>query len=219
MWISIPLFMFLGLLTIPLPLKLRYRFIRLWSKQQLWWLKVLCNIDYQVTGLENIPDAAAIILCKHQSTWETLALQSIFPHQVWVLKRSLLWVPFFGWGLALLKPIAIDRQGGRKSLKQLVEQGVEHMQQGRWIVVFPEGTRVAFGSTGEYHIGGAFLAQQSAKPVVPVTHNAGKFWGKRKFIKQPGTIQVHIGKPINTAGRKAKEINQEVKEWIEGEKL
>jgi 1-acyl-sn-glycerol-3-phosphate acyltransferase len=173
------------------------------------------GLRYRVEGRENIPAGNAIILAKHQSTWETLAMQQVFPPQVWLLKRELLKIPFFGWGLALLEPIAIDRNAGRKALKQLAEIGKDRLGQGLWVVVFPEGTRTAFGDKGQYQVGGAYLAEKSGYPVVPVAHDAGRFWPRHSFLKYPGEIRMVIGKPIESRGRKAGEINREVEEWIE----
>lgn len=207
----------LSLLTFPLPLNWRYRFITSWSRFIIWWLKITCRVHYRIEGRENIPSEAAIIMSKHQSTWETLILQIIFPQQVWILKRELLKVPFFGWGLAMLKPIAIDRKGGRKAVEQLLEQGRAHLQAGRWIVVFPEGTRVPPGKKGRYALGGAILAEQTGAPIVPVAHNSGYCWRKKQFIKQPGTITVRIGAAINPKGMSANDIIRQVEDWIETE--
>ena len=178
-------------------------------------LEVLCGIHYQVRGQENIPTGAAIILSKHQSSWETYALQLFFPAQVWVLKRELMWVPFFGWGMAALKPIAIDRSSGSKAVKQIIEQGKQRLADGIWVTIFPEGTRVAPGKSKKWGIGGAILAEHSGYPVVPVAHNAGEFWGRRQLIKKPGTIQVIIGPPIESKGLKAAEINAKAQAWME----
>lgn len=205
----------LVVLTFPLPFQLRYATARNWARLNLWALRVICHIDYEVRGREHIPDQASIIFCKHQSTWETMALQAIFPPQVWVMKRELLRIPFFGWALAMLEPIAIDRSAGRQAVTQLVEQGKQRLAHGRWVVVFPEGTRVAPGSRGRYKIGGAVLAEQSGALVVPVAHNAGVYWPRHSFIKHPGTIQLVIGPPIDTQGKRAADILQQAEEWIE----
>lgn len=206
----------LCLLTFPFPFETRYNFIRRWAQFNLWWLKKTCGLDYQVSGKENIPSTNAIIFCKHQSVWETLALQNIFPPQVWLLKRELLWIPFFGWGLALLEPIAIDRKSRREAMRQLLEQGKKRLEDGRWVIIFPEGTRVAPGQKKAYQKGGAILAEKTGYPVVPVAHNAGEFWPRRSFIKRPGTIQLVIGPPIETKGKTYQEINREAEAWIEG---
>lgn len=198
----------------PAPFFFRSRLARGYAFFIISSLDFFCGIDYTVSGRENIPEGAAIILSKHQSTWETYALQLFFPAQVWVLKRELLWVPFFGWGMALLKPIAIDRSSGRKAVNQIIEKGKKRLDKGIWVIIFPEGTRIAPGQHKRWGIGGAVLAETSGYPVVPVAHNAGEFWGRRSFLKKPGTIQVVIGKPIEVKGLKAAEINQKAEEWV-----
>jgi 1-acyl-sn-glycerol-3-phosphate acyltransferase len=151
----------------------------------------------------------------HQSMFETLALQKLFYPQTWVLKRELLWVPLFGWGLAMLAPIAIDRKAGRKAVRQVIDQGKARLDAGLWVVIFPEGTRVAPGAKGRYGMGGALLAEHSGYPVVPVAHNAGWYWPRRGFLKYPGTIRMVVGTPITSAGKTAAEINAEAEAWIE----
>jgi 1-acyl-sn-glycerol-3-phosphate acyltransferase len=158
-----------------------------------------------------------VVLAKHQSAWETLAFQEIFPPLVWVLKRELLRIPFFGWGLAMTSPIAIDRAAGKEALKQVTDQGKDRLAKGLWVVIFPEGTRHKPGAKGKFNIGGAFLAAHSGATVLPVAHNAGEFWGKNAFLRHPGTITVSIGKPIEAAGMKAAELNSQVESWIEQE--
>lgn len=174
-----------------------------------------CGLSHEVSGLENIPDEAAIIMCKHQSAWETLALQLIFPPQVWILKRELLWIPIYGWGLAAMNPIAIDRSSKMRALKQIVRQGCERLQQGLWVVIFPEGTRVAPGEKGKYQPGGGMLAEKSNFPIVPIAHNSGYFWPKNSFRKWPGSIRMVIGPTINPQGKSASEITKQVEAWIE----
>ena len=214
--VTIPVFALLTLLCFPFSFRIRYAVATRWARLNLWWLATICGLRYRVTGAEHIPNDTAIIFSKHQSTWETLALQKIFPPQVWVLKRELLWLPFFGWGLAILGSIAIDRKAGRKAIEQLVEQGRQRLDTGRWVVVFPEGTRMAPGQKGRYRIGGAVLAEQTGHPIVPVAHNAGEFWPRRGFIKRPGVIQVVIGPTIQSQGRTAADILKEAEDWIEG---
>lgn len=189
-----------------------------WGLSNLFFLKWICGLEYKVTGIENLPDStAAIIMSKHQSAWETIAFRGIFPaNQAWVLKRELMFVPVFGWALATVQPIAIDRKSGSKAAKQVIEQGVERLNQGRHVIIFPEGTRVAPGESKRYGIGGALLAAKVTQfPVIPVAHNAGVFWKRRGLIKLPGTIEVIIGKPINTEGMSAKEIINQVEKDIE----
>lgn len=214
-----PPFSLIALLTFPLPVLLRFRVISYWSRMALWLLRVLCGIRHEVRGREHIPVTPAIILSKHQSAWETLAFQQIFPPHVWVMKRSLLLVPFLGWGLAMLRPIAIDRGAGREALKQVTDQGRDRLKRGLWIVIFPEGTRVLPGQIGRYGIGGAWLATHAGAQVVPVAHNAGEFWGRNTLRKFPGTITMSIGAPIDPAGMKPSELNEKVQAWIETEML
>jgi len=216
LWASLPLFAPLTLLLLPFPFPLRYRFASQWARFGLWWLETTCRLHYRVEGREHIPDRPAIAMSKHQSAWETLALQMFFVPQVWVLKRELLWVPFFGWGLATLRPIAIDRKAGRRAVDQVVALGRQRLEDGCWVVIFPEGTRVPAGHRRRYRMGGAVLAAHTGYPVVPVAHNAGEFWPRRAFVKHPGTIQLVIGPPIKTLGRSAAEINADVEGWIEG---
>jgi 1-acyl-sn-glycerol-3-phosphate acyltransferase len=215
MIISVPFYAFVGILFLPLPFPQRYGYFRRWGVIMVWLLGVLCKLKYEVTGRENIPKGAGIIFSKHQSAWETFALQQFFPPQVWVLKRELFWVPVFGWVLFLLGSIGIDRKSGRKAVNQIVVQGIDRLQKGRWIVIFPEGTRVAPGKRKRYGIGGAVLAERSGYPVVPVAHNSGEYWPRRGLLKKPGTIKVVIGEPIDTKGLRAEEINKIAEEWIE----
>jgi 1-acyl-sn-glycerol-3-phosphate acyltransferase len=188
-----------------------------WAISNLWLLEKICGISFIVEGQENIPEEPCVIMCKHQSTWETLALQAIFPPQVWVLKRELLWIPFFGWGLAALNPIAIDRSAGRKALQQVIEQGKVRLQSGAWVVIFPEGTRIASGFMGRFGIGGARLAVEAGVSVVPVAHDAGKVWPRHGFLKTPGVIKIIIGAKITTQDKLAAEINKEAYHWMEGQ--
>lgn len=212
-----PIYASMVLFIFPLPPHTRYRVGTGLAHSTLWLLRVICGIRMEVRGAENIPKEPCIVMCKHQSAWETFSLQLVFPDQVWVLKRELLWLPFFGWGLASLSPIAIDRGKGKQAMKQLVEQGRDRLARGFCVVIFPEGTRTAYGTRGKYKPGGAVLAEGTGAPVVPVAHNAGKFWGRNSFLKHPGTIIMSIGQPIDSRGLKTDEINRRVEEWIESE--
>ena len=215
MFSSVLVYAPLSLLTFPLPPLARYRFISQWARFHVWLLGALCGLRYRVEGREHLPrPGTAIILAKHQSSWETLAFQQIFPPQVWVLKRELLWLPLFGWALAMLNPIAIDRGAGRKAVKQIVDQGRQRLQTGRWVVVFPEGTRMSPGQHRRFGIGGAALAAESGYPVVPVAHDAGHYWPRRGFLKTPGTIRVLIGPAIDSRGKSAEEINRLAEAWV-----
>lgn len=211
-----PPYALLALATVPLPRLVRYRIISGWPQAMVWLAKVLLRIDYRVVGAEKLPKTPAIILSKHQSAWETLAFHAIFPPQVQVLKRELLWIPFFGWGLALTSPIAIDRSSGVRALKRLAELGRTRLAQGFWITIFPEGTRTLPGKRGKYHLGGAWLAVNCGAPVVPVAHNAGLVWGRKAFLKRPGTVTVEVGSPIDSRVHTPESLNAKVEEWIEG---
>ena len=157
------------------------------------------------------------MLAKHQSSWETFFFLQLFPPQVWLLKRELFRIPFFGWGLAMLRPIAIDRADKLSALRQLVQQGRERLARGLWIVIFPEGTRTRPGEVLPYARGGALLAVKTNTPVLPIAVNSGYFWPRDTFLKRAGTITVSIGKPIDPKGMKPEELNQHVQNWIESE--
>ena len=219
MWAFTIPFTIISILTFPLSALTRYKIISLWAKTILFWLKISCNITFKVNGLENIPKKPFMILSKHQSAWETLAFQKIFPPQVWVLKRELLWIPFFGWGLAMTSPIAINRKAGKKALEQMLWQGIDRIKKGFCIVIFPEGTRIKPKEIGKYHIGGAWLANKAKINIIPVAHNAGYFWPKNSFLKKPGEITVSIGLSINTSSITPEEANKIAKDWIELEML
>lgn len=212
------IFGFTCLLTVVLPYRMRYRFITYWSACNLWWLRITCGLKYQVIGKENIPDHPCIVMSNHQSTWETMAIGPIFPPLTWVVKRELFFVPVFGWGLALTQPIALNRSAGRKAVDQLVEQGVKKIKKGRWILIFPEGTRTPPGTKRKFKIGGAMLAEKSGAPIIPVAHNSGTFWARKQLTKKSGTIKMIIGQEIITQGKTAEQINQEVSAWISAQR-
>ena len=198
-----------------LPYKPRYHLIAGWAYMMRWWLKVTCNLTHRVSGMENLPSEPHVMLAKHQSAWETIMFQTIFPPQAWVLKKELLKIPLFGWGLMASRPIAIDRSQNRKALDILVKQGTEKLAEGRSILIFPEGHRMAPGESGKYNPGGAMLAVKAGVKVVPVAHNAGLFWKRRGFLKYPGVIDLRIGPAIDTTDKKPRQVNEEAKAWIE----
>ena len=212
--ISTVVFALLAPLTAPLPYRARYRFITRWSRLNLWWLGVSCGLRFIVEGARHLPREPSVVLCRHESMWETLALQTLFAPQTWLLKKSLLRVPFFGWGLALLRPIAIDRGSGREAIRMLVREGARALDDGAWVVVFPEGTRLAPGERRGFHRGGAFLAARTGRAIVPVAHNSGDFWRRRRFIKRTGTIRLVIGPPIPPGGASPTELNRRAEEWV-----
>ena len=207
----------LAIILMPLPAVTHSRIVSGWAFVSMWWLALTCGLRYRVIGAHNIPQQSCVLLSKHQSAWETIAFQVIFPPQIWVMKRSLMWIPFLGWAFAALRVIAIDRGAGREALKQLLSQGKKRLAKGLWVVIFPEGTRIAPGKKGKYHIGGAWLAVDSQALVVPVAHNAGEFWQRNAYIKTPGVITVSIGEPISPKNKTPEQLNQMVEQWIEGE--
>lgn len=207
---------FVCVASYPLPIHYRCEVVMTWTRSIIWLLKVICRVDYRIEGLDNIPKGInGIVMSKHQSTWETFFLPGLFNETAIILKRELKWIPFFGWGLAVTDPIAINRSDKSSAMSQIIAQGRKFLSAGRWILVFPEGTRVAAGSVGKYRLGGARLATETGYPIFPVAHNAGRFWPRRKFIKYPGTIQVVVGPMIETKGRSAEEVLNQTKSWIE----
>ena len=204
----------LVLITFPFPRSIRDWVISSWARFNIWTLGLICGLKFRVQGLDNIPDRPSIIISNHQSAWETLCFQLFFPPLSFVLKKQLLWIPFFGWGLAAYRPIAINRSKKMRALDQLIKQGKQRLEEGRWLVIYPEGTRMLPGHPGKFQIGGAMIAARTGAPIVPVAHNAGVFWPKRSFLKYPGSIDIVIGPTIETGGRKPREINQQVEAWI-----
>ena len=212
-----PIIAVLMALCLPFSQNLSYRVARIWNLGMIAWLRITCGIRYRVVGAENIPSTPAIVMSKHQSSWETIFFVILFPRQVWVLKRELLRLPFFGWGLAMLGAIAIDRSAGQTALAQVEQQGRDRLGRGLWVVVFPEGTRVAPGQVRPYGSGGAWLATHTQTAVLPVAHNAGELWPRNSFLKYPGTITVSIGPVIHPDGMTPRELNERVRDWIETE--
>jgi 1-acyl-sn-glycerol-3-phosphate acyltransferase len=212
-----PPYALLVMLCFPLPHRLRRQSVVPWVTMATWLIKHLLRIDYRVLGLENMPDRPSVILAKHQSAWETIVLQMIFPWTLFVWKSELKRLPFFGWALAATPMISIDRAGGKESLRQLVEQGRMRLSQGYWVIIFPEGTRTPVGSHRRYKIGGAHLAVETGAPAVPVALDSGEFWSRRAFIKYPGTVTVSIGPAIDPAGLTAEDVNARAEAWMESE--
>jgi len=199
------------------PAPLRYRLMRPWNWLAVHWLRITCGVHWTIEGEIPHDGFGGVVLAKHQSTWETFIFPVLFDGPAFVLKRELMRLPIFGWGLAVNQPIAIDRSAGRDALRQLLEQGSERLKQGRWVIIFPEGTRTPVGERGKYKPGGALLATQNAARVLPIAHNAGCAWPRGAFIKTPMTITLRIGPIIETQGRKASEVNAEVEAWIEAQ--
>jgi len=198
-----------------LPFPKRFILARVWARTLLTMLRWTCGLDYRVDGAENIPAGAHVALWKHSSSWETFAMVAVFPRQVWVLKRELLWIPFVGWGIRQMHAIAIDRRSGHSAVSQVVEQGLRRLEEGDWVIIFPEGTRMPPGQTRKYGVSGALLAAQAGRFVVPVAHDSGFYWPRRGLRKRPGTIQVAIGPPIAATGRDPRDVNADAQRWIE----
>ena len=205
-------------MLLPLPFQGgAHKMAQVWVRILNWSLKHIIGLNYTLSGAENIPDHPAIICAKHQSGWETLALQEIFPPQVYVAKRELFKIPFFGWGLKLVKTIGIDRSNSREANKQLLEQGLARKNEGYWITIFPEGTRLPPGEKGRYKLGGARMAKMFEMDIVPVAHNSGEFWPRNSFLKYPGTVSVIIGKPIAHNNGNEAELMAQCEQWIESQ--
>ncbi|WP_235557199.1 lysophospholipid acyltransferase family protein [Methyloglobulus morosus] len=205
----------LVLLGIIFPFNIRYRIGKGWAETVLKLAEIFCGVRYEVEGLEHINiNSGAIVLSNHQSAWETLAFRCFLPPQTSLFKQSLLWIPIWGWAMATLKPIAIDRDSKHSALRKLISRGTEALKEGLWVIVFPEGTRMSADKLGDFSAGGAMLAQKSGYPVVPIAHNAGLFWPRYSFIKYPGTIKVKIGPYVESKGRKAADINKEAEDWV-----
>jgi 1-acyl-sn-glycerol-3-phosphate acyltransferase len=206
------------LMLAPAPLHWRYRFATGWTRFMIGCARWVCGIRWQLQGAEHLPDGPAILLSKHQSTWETFFFVSYMPRELcYVFKRELLWLPFFGWGIGLLRMIHIDRSRGRDAFESVVTQGQRKLAEGRWIIMFPEGTRIPRGQRGRYKTGGTRLALRTGAPVVPIAVDSARAWPKRPWIKQPGLITVSIGPPIDPQGHDPDSLMQAVESWIEAE--
>jgi len=215
LFLSVPFYACAAFAAALLPGITPYGVARSWAKSVLVLLRVLCRLEHRIDGLEHIDGANCVVLLKHSSAWETIAQFVIFPRQTWVMKRELLWVPILGWVLMMLEPIAINRKGGRSAVEQVLRLGEQRLRDGYWVMIFPEGTRVAVGQKRRYGISGALLASTTGVPVIPVAHDAGSYWPRRGLLKLPGKIKVAIGPRMPTAGRDAREVNAEVEAWIE----
>lgn len=181
----------------------------------MFWLRLCCGLGLEIQGRDNLPkDGAYVVVANHQSEWETLYLQTLIRPMCSVLKKELLKIPFFGWALGLLDPIALDRSKRRGALKQLLTQGKERLQDGTPVLIFPQGTRVPVGKMGKFNKGGAMLAASAGVPIIPLIHDAGRLWPGKSFIKHPGKVQVHVGEPIATEGRSVDEIHADVEAWL-----
>ncbi|MCF8198552.1 MAG: 1-acyl-sn-glycerol-3-phosphate acyltransferase [Sulfuritalea sp.] len=201
----------------PLPHHMRRRSVVPWVNFTIWLVKHVLGIPYRLVGAENIPDHACIVLAKHQSAWETLMLQEVFKDTVFVWRKEIKYLPFFGWALASIPMIETDRTATKTTLKRLVEQGRDRLDNGYTVIIFPEGTRSQPGSKNRYKVGGAHLAVETNTQVIPVALNSGEFWGRNALFKRCGTVTVSVGPAIDPTGLSASEITQRVEAWIEAE--
>ena len=198
-----------------LPAKARFHFIiGAWTRMALAWLAWCCGIRAEVQGRENLPQEPCVLLVKHQSTWDTLFVQTLVRPQTTLIKRELLWIPFFGWAFAVTRPIAIDRKAPRQAYRRLLEQGAQRLASGMSVTLFPEGTRVPWGEQRPFQPGGAALAARAGCPVVAVAHDGGRYWPAHSFSKRPGTVRVRISEPIPATGKKHSEINELAETWM-----
>jgi 1-acyl-sn-glycerol-3-phosphate acyltransferase len=211
--ISLILITLIGFLLVFSSYPTRQKFLSQWARFCIWWLKVTVNIQTKVIGQENIIKSSSIIVSNHQSTWETLAFQTIFPAHTWVLKRELLWLPLFGWSLALLKPIIINRGDKLNAIKKVINQGADRLKKGISVVIYPEGTRQPYGELGAYQNGGSAIAKKTGHSITPVYHNAGRLWPKGSFLKKPGVITVVIGEAIPNSNLKTSEVTDQIRKW------
>ena len=197
----------------------RSKLIAGWAIFVTWWLRVTCGVKHEIKGIENISEWPCVFACSHQSTWETIATQTFLPPLAWVLKKELLNIPFFGAGLRATGPIAIDRSQHKKALDQVIEQGIEKFAEGRHVLIFPEGTRTPYGTKGRYKKGAAKLARAANVPIIPIAHDAGKYWSSTSLWIKPGTIRCIIGPEISTLNKTDNEIMGEIEQWIDAQGL
>ncbi|MEM9300941.1 MAG: lysophospholipid acyltransferase family protein [Pseudomonadota bacterium] len=203
-------------LLFPLPFHVAHRASNVWTRFFVWFSRTIGGVDCRIDGIERLPGGPCIFFSKHQSAWETLAFQALLPPYVWILKREALWIPFFGWGLSALRPIAIDRSARGAAVRQIRDQGIERLDAGLSVLIFPESTRMPPGKTRRFGLGGAVLATESGYPVVPIAHNSGSFWpARRLLIERAGTVDIVIGEPINPTGLTPEALNERVKGWID----
>ena len=212
---SLPIIYLISVLSGSLPPLRRYFIISRWSCFMVIAMRWLCGIRYRVIGQQNLPAEPFVILSRHESTWETMAYQLIMPPVAFVLRQNLLNIPFWGWGLRYMSPIAINRESGREALRKIRKQGRQRLQEGFVVVVFPEGTRMAPNERRDYHPGGAWFAKQAGVPIVPVSVNSGRCWPKGSFFKRSGLITVNIGPAFSATSMTISKINHKAQDWIE----
>ena len=216
-WIAVVVFTPLVILGSLFGHRSAFTVVRGWALLALFFIEKVCGLTYRLEGEENFPDEACVVFMKHSSVYETLVQLVLFPMQCWVLKRELMWLPFFGWAVWTLKPIAIDRGKGSTAVKQVISQGIKRLAAGITVIIFPEGTRMAVGETRRYGISGTLLAQEANTKILPIAHNAGHFWPRQHNAIEPGVVTFVIGEPIDPAGREVREVNLEVQNWIQAQ--
>lgn len=215
---AIPFFV-ISMLALPMPPKRRSWMIAGWARFVAWWLKVTCGLDHRIINPENIPQQPCVFASNHQSTWESLVTQTFLPPLAWVLKKELLKIPFFGWGLWATRPIAIDRNDHDSAREQVIRQGLDKIAEGRHVLIFPQGTRIAYGKVGKYKRGAAMLARQASVDIVPIAHNAGKYWERNSWWIKPGTITCIIGPKISIRDLDDDQATSAIKDWITEQNL
>ncbi len=197
------------------PNKLAYKCAQSWAVINLAWLRLSCGIHGEIRGADNLDlSQPALVLANHQSTWETMFLLAKMPKMSWVIKQELLNIPFFGWGMRQTHPIAIDRSAGSSAMEQILENGKKRMDEGNWVCLFPEGTRVHPSKKVRFKAGGVKLAIHADRPIYPVAHNAGECWPRDGLLKTPGKITVSIGPRVDVTGKTTEQVMQEVESWI-----
>ncbi len=215
---TIPFF-FVSMVALYTPPRRRSKLIAGWAKFVTWWLKVTCGLTHTLEGVENLPEQPCVLACAHSSTWETITTQTFLPPLAWVLKKELLKIPVFGLGLRATGPIAIDRNDKKNALDQVIEQGLEKFKEGRYVLIFPEGTRTPWGQKGRYKKGAAKLAMAANVPIVPIAHDAGKYWSSKSWWIKPGEIRCVFGPEISTQNKRGAELTSEIENWIESQNL
>ena len=212
-------FFFVSVIALLVPPRRRSELIAGWARFVTWWLKVTCGLSHTIEGLEHLPERPCVLACAHSSTWETITTQTFLPPLAWVLKKELLSIPVFGLGLRATGPIAIDRRDSKNALDQVIDQGLEKFKEGRYVLIFPEGTRTPWGAKGRYKKGAARLAIAANVPIVPIAHDAGKYWSTKSWWIKPGKIRCIFGPEISVKDKTDTQITQEIQDWIEAQDL
>lgn len=216
LFVTVPPWALASILVRPFGRASSYAVAFSWVRLNLWCCRTICGLGMEIEGAENLPEKNGVVFMKHSSAYETLAQFYVVPgEQTWVIKRELIWTPFFGWAISCVHPIAINRRAGQSAVSQVIKQGKQRLAEGIWVMIFPEGTRMPAGETRRYGISGTLLAQEAGAMITPVAHNAGYFWPRRGWRKKPGTVRFVIGPPVDPAGRDPREVNRDIQAWVE----